>query len=82
MCSLDWTDPSVVAEVLIQSALAEDNALDDAASSALGKSGEIAVTCSVNSRENLVVAGIDLASLVFSYLPGEVYVERCGVGNP
>lgn len=76
MCSLDWTDPSAVAELLIQNALAEDNALNDAASFALGEFGEIAVTCTVNSRENLVVAGIDLASIVFSCLPGEVHVEK------
>ncbi len=76
MCSMDWTDPFAVASVLIENALIEDRALDDAASKALKNHGDQYVICDVNPRENIVVAGIDLAALVFSMLPGEVRVER------
>jgi len=76
MCSLDWTDPFAVAELLIRNALIEDEALGDMASQALQEHGDLPVVCDVNPRENLVVAGVDLASLVFSMLPGEVQVER------
>ncbi|MCD4706718.1 MAG: carboxylating nicotinate-nucleotide diphosphorylase [Candidatus Sabulitectum sp.] len=75
MCAVDWTDPFAVAEVLIENALIEDEALNDAASGALAEFGDLPVTCFVNPREEIVVAGIDLAALVFSILPGEVRVE-------
>ncbi len=76
MCTMDWTDPFAVVKVLIENALIEDEALDDAASWAIGEFGDVPVTCHVNPRENIVVAGIDLAAVVFSMLPGGVRVER------
>lgn len=76
MMDLDWTDPFAVAEVLVTNALQEDEALSDAASGALGAKGDMPVSCHVNCRENIVAAGIDLAALVFSILPGDVQVKR------
>ncbi len=76
MCSINWTDPSAVAEVLIKNALVEDEALKDAASGALAEPGFVRVKCCVNSREEMVVAGIDLAAIVFSLLPGDVIVHK------
>ncbi len=75
MSSMDWTDPFAVAEVLTENALIEDEALNDAASRALAEFGDTPVTCHVNPRENIVVAGVDFAAVVFSRLPGEVRVE-------
>ena len=76
MCSINWTDPSAVAEILIKNALYEDKALSDAASAALGEPGFTPVKCLVNSREEMVIAGIDLAAIVFSLLPGGVIVDK------
>ncbi len=76
MCSINWTDPSSVAEVLIKNAIIEDEALSDVASGALAEPGFAPVRCFVNSREEMVVAGIDLAALVFSMLPGGVQVDK------
>ena len=75
MHSIDWTDPFAVAEALIQNALLEDDVLNDAASAALAGFGDLPVTCHANPRENIVVAGLDLASMVFSMIPDEVSVE-------
>jgi nicotinate-nucleotide pyrophosphorylase (carboxylating) len=75
-CHIDWTDPFAVAEVLIENALSEDEALNDAATGALADCALTPVVCLVNARENLVAAGIDLAAIVFSMLPGNAVVER------
>lgn len=75
MCTMDWKDPFAVVKGLIENALAEDEALGDAASGALEGYGDLQVKCLVNSREDIVVAGLDLASIVFSMLPGEVQVD-------
>ncbi len=71
----DWTNPYQVAEELIKKALLEDAALEDAASEALDVSGNVFVKCHVRTREDIVVAGINLSAIVFSLLPGEVKVE-------
>jgi len=73
--STDWTDPSAVAELLIKNALAEDEALNDVATGALAGCAMMPVVCRVNTREILVAAGIDLAGIVFSLLPGGAVVQ-------
>lgn len=73
----DWTDPFQAGRVLIEHALAEDHAREDAATEALGPMGNMAVTCSVNARQKLIVAGIDIAALVFQYISSDVKVSAC-----
>ncbi len=75
MNTIDWKDPFAVVKGLIENALIEDKALHDAASGALEGHGDLQVECLVNSREDIVVAGLDLASTVFFMLPGEVQVD-------
>lgn len=75
MNTIDWKDPFAVVKGLIENALVEDEALGDAASGALEDRGDLQVKCLVNSREDIVVAGLGLASVVFSMLPGEVQVD-------
>lgn len=71
---IDWTDPMEVGRLLARTALLEDRAMEDAASGALGPSGELPVTCMVNAREEMVVAGVPMASLVFEELPWDTAV--------
>jgi len=71
----DWTDPCQAAYFLAENALLEDRALEDAATEALGPSGDLPVTCMVNAREELVVAGIPLAAAVYEILPGDTLVK-------
>lgn len=75
MSSIDWTDPVAVAEILVRNAVLEDRALEDEASGALAESGDTMVTCIVNARENIVVAGVKLAAAVFPLIPGNIRVE-------
>ena len=75
MSSIDWTDPVAVAEILVRNAVLEDRALDDEASGALAESGDTLVSCIVNARENIVVAGVKLAAAVFPLIPGNIRVE-------
>lgn len=72
--SIDYTDPMEAGRLLARTALLEDRAMEDAASGALGPSGELAVTCMVNAREEMVVAGVPMASLVFEELPWDTAV--------
>jgi len=66
----DWTDPMQAGLFLAENALLEDRAMEDAATAALGLRGELPVTCMVNAREELVVAGIPIAAMVYSILQG------------
>jgi len=75
MSSVDWTDPIAVVEVLVKNAVLEDRALDDEATGALAESGNTRVSCIVNARENIVVAGVKLAAAVFPLIPGNIRVE-------
>lgn len=70
----DWTDPFQAGSFLIENALCEDRAGEDAATGALGECGDLEVTCSVNAREELVTAGIPFAALVYEILPGDAAV--------
>ena len=70
----DWTDPLQAGYFLAENALLEDRALEDTATSALGPAGEQLVTCMVNAREELTVAGIPLAAIVYEILPGDTLV--------
>lgn len=67
----DWSDPMEAGLKLVRDALLEDNAAGDAATEALGDMGKVPVTCSVNAREELVVAGLPFAGLVYIDLPGK-----------
>ncbi len=73
----DWTDPFQAGKILIEMALKEDHASEDAATGALGPAGNTAVTCSVNAREELIVAGVELAAMVFQYISSNVKVSQC-----
>ncbi len=75
MSELNWLDPFEVASALVKNALIEDEASYDAATSALGASGEKLVICEVKTREPIIVAGIELAARVFDFLPGAVTVK-------
>lgn len=75
MTGINWFDPFEVVKVLVKNALIEDEALSDAATGALGGSGDKFVTCEVKTRESIVVAGIELAAVVFNFIPGQVTVN-------
>ena len=70
----DWTDPLQAGYFLAENALLEDRALEDTATAALGPAGEQLVTCMVNAREELTVAGIPLAAIVYEILSGDTLV--------
>jgi len=72
----DWTDPFQVGRFLAENALMEDRALEDAATSALGPKGSLPVTCMVNAREELTVAGVPFAALVYEILPGQTRITQ------
>ena len=75
MAELNWVDPFDVVDALVKNALIEDRAFIDAATDALGTSGEQLVTCEVRTREAIIVAGTELAARVFDFLPGDATVR-------
>lgn len=70
----DWADPVQAGYFLAENALLEDRALEDTATAALGPAGELPVTCMVNAREELTVAGLPLAAIVYDILQGDTLV--------
>ncbi len=65
---VDWTDPVSVGAFAVSSALREDRAEMDAATSSLGAFADEQSVCTLRARESLVVAGWFLLEEVFRRL--------------
>lgn len=72
---INWNDHMEVGRFIVRNALLEDRAMEDAATGALGEPGEVPSVCAVNAREEMVLAGMPIASLVYEMLPGNASVK-------